>query len=161
MDWFKKLSYFKRPGYLSLIISILVLILNWPSIYDQWTPDRAKLTLFISHIEFKYVHGPDDNYSFYVTVFVKIINDGQITATIRDWELNLNFNIPYKIVERRDSHGGLLLFPSTQTDITFVRSIVGENNASLSSNNLESLTVTIWYEDYLGVQTVERQYILM
>lgn len=116
---------------------------------------RAKLTLIIEYPQFTYVSG---NTAFDVTVFVKVVNDSPMTATIRNWNVSFVYSVPYLILNSADSHMGLILTPSAQTDFNMTRTLVGENNTLLPETALKSILVAIWYEDDKGLQEATREY---
>ena len=141
----------------SNILALAAIIISGVTLYHELfpPPSRAKLTLIIDYPEFRYVSGIN---SFDLTVFVKIVNDSPMTATIREWNLFLNFNVTYQILNQVDSHMGLILTPSAQTDFNMSRTLVGENNTPLPQTALRSILVTILYEDVIGLQEARREY---
>jgi hypothetical protein len=151
----KSLGNWLRKG--SNILALAAIIISGVTLYHELfpSPSRAKLTLIIDYPEFRYVSGIN---SFDLTVFVKIVNDSPMTATIREWNLFLNFNVTYQILNQVDSHMGLILAPSAQTDFNMSRTLVGENNTPLPQTALRSILVTILYEDDIGLQEARREY---
>jgi hypothetical protein len=131
-----------------LVLSIFnTIILLWPV--------GAKLTVFIDNTGWTYVSGRND---FDLNVYVKVVNDSPKTAFIRGWRLELDFKVNYTILRSSESHAALMLSPSSQTEITFSRTITGENNTTISSNDLQKIKVEISYEDDLGSHTALREY---
>lgn len=154
-SWIKKTENIALV--ISLFISVLTLVLAAPSIHSQWFPpvQRARLTLFIDHTTFTWGSG---DISWSMTVYLKVVNDSPMTATIRTWNLTPNFNMTYKVLDEQDSHLGLILQPSSQTDFNMTRNYIGENNTMLPWNSLRSVTIWMSYEDYLGMQEARREY---
>lgn len=150
----RKRSYWTRRNVLDLIF-FLGFVLSMINTFIPLLPVRAKLTIFVDHYEFDYVN---DNPAFTLKVFVKVVNDSPRTANIYNWVLTLNYNKTFSILDQADSHGSSLLSPSSQTDFTFSRTLVGENNTRLHEPDLRSIVVTIYYEDDLGSQMATREY---
>ena len=86
------------------------------------------------------------------------MNDSPKTATIRSWDLLLNYNVPYEILKQTDSKGSLMLRPSAQTDFIMTRTLIGQNNTVLGSSALRSIIVTMLYEDKIGILETKREY---
>jgi hypothetical protein len=133
------------------VIAIIGFALSLLNSYHDWfpPPQRAELTAFIDHLDLNYVSG---NPVLDLTVFVKIVNDSPKTASIVNWQLELNFDKKFQILDQSDSHGATILSPSQQTDFTMSRKIIGENNTALSNTELTTIVVKISYEDDLGMQ---------
>jgi len=152
VDWLKQGSN---------IVSLLALTIS--SVFAGMTlyhdifppPQRARLTIFLEYPEFTSVSGSN---TLEITLYIEVVNDSPMTATIRQWNLSLNFNERYTVTDQHDSHLGLILPPSGQTDFNMSRTVIGENNTLLQSSSLESIVVTMFYEDYVGMQQASREY---
>lgn len=152
----RSLNSWFRKG--SNLLALAAIILSGVALYDQIfpiIPARARLTLIIDYPEFLHI---SDNNATFLTVFVKVVNDSPLIATIREWTLSLNYNVTYQILSQTDSHMALILTPSAQTDFNMTRTLIGENNRPLPQTALRSIVVTILYEDYMGLQEATREY---
>jgi hypothetical protein len=118
-------------------------------------PARARLTIFTDYTQFLF---ESDTKSFDLNIFTKVVNDGPTTANIVHWNASLDFNVTYIILNQATSHGELMLSPSSQTDLNFSRTIIGENDTLVPQTALRSIVVTILYEDQFGIQEARREY---
>ena len=142
---------------LSLIFSIVALLFTGLSTYHEWIPpvSRAKLTIFIDYPQF--VRATDSTVTD-VTVNIEVVNDSPLTATIREWNLYLNYNMPYDILNKMERSGSLMLSPSTQTDFTITTTLEGQNHTVLPDTAIRSIVFTVSYQDDSGLQEATREY---
>ena len=141
----------------SNVLALAAIILSSVSLYNQISPiilTRARLTLFVEYVG---ISNGNDNATV-VTVYVKVVNDSPKTATIRKWDLLLDYNVTSNIVNEAFSHMALTLAPSAQTDINMTKTVIGANNSVLPQKALRNVVVTISYEDYIGLQQASREY---
>jgi hypothetical protein len=125
--------------------------------YREWNPPapRAKLTIYIEYPEFMRV---SNNTVTDVTVSIVVVNDSPISATIMEWNLNLNYNVTYQILNRTEKSGNLTLLPSAQTYFTINTTLEGQNHTILPDTDIRSVIFTLSYQDIIGIQEATREY---
>jgi hypothetical protein len=153
--WLKKGS-----NILSLMALIISSLLGGLALYHDLYPPappaiRAKLTMFIDYPQF--MRATDSTVTD-VTVNVKVVNDSPLTATIREWNLYLNYNMPYEILNKVARSGSLMLSPSTQTDFTITTTLEGQNHTVLPDTAIRNIVFTVSYQDDSGLQEATREY---
>ncbi len=154
-------NWIKETENKALVITIIGLCITAGfttlNTYREWNPPapRAKLTIYIEYPEFMRV---SNNTVTDVTVSIVVVNDSPISATIMEWNLNLNYNVTYQILNRTEKSGNLTLLPSAQTYFTINTTLEGQNHTILPDTDIRSVIFTLSYQDIIGIQEATREY---
>lgn len=137
-------------------IAIIALILSIISLYPEFfpPPPRAKLTIFIEHYSTSIGSANELNFD----IWGKIVNDGPLWASIKQWDLFVGLDMNNTILGRRFNYipKNLTISQPDKIDFTMGQTLIGENGSRLPETAIETCVVTFWYEDNIGIQEAKK-----
>jgi hypothetical protein len=157
-------KWFKKTENKALVVLIIGLCITSGftalNTYHEWNPPaspapRAKLTIYIFYPQFNPVA---NSTATDVTVNTLVVNDSPMSATITQWNLTLNYNMTYQILNQVATSGNLTLSPSAQTSFTITTTLEGQNNTLLPNTDIRSIIFAVSYQDNIGLQDATRTY---
>ena len=150
----KKKGFWTRRNVLDAVFILGFAITLFNAVYPLLLV-RAKLTVLIDHVGFYHTNL---NPSVTVDIFGNVVNDSPRSAAIIRFDVAFDYGVPYEPLGQSDSYGASLLPRSGQTNFTLSRTLVGQNNTTLTQTALRSIVVSVQYQDDTGFLVTTREY---